>query len=82
MDIDSAPFWANLYISKHKCDFIGNLIEEDTALAKTFHGTFQFIDDLCDLMMEENFKSHTKKFTLRTWYYMYHILNLTLLFLI
>ena len=49
MDIDPAPFWVNLYLSKHKCDVTGNLMEEDTAQTKKVYGTFQFIDDLCAL---------------------------------
>ena len=49
MGIDPAPFWANLYLSKHECDFISKLIKTDIARAKRFHGTFRFIDDLCAL---------------------------------
>ena len=47
MGIDPAPFWANLYLSKHECDFIKDMIRSDVSRAKKFHGTFRFIDDLC-----------------------------------
>jgi len=49
MGIDPAPFWANLYLSKHECDYVNNLIKTDVVRAKKFHGTFRFIDDLCAL---------------------------------
>ena len=49
MGIDPAPFWANLYLSKHECDFKGKLIRENIAQAKTFPETVRFIDDLCAL---------------------------------
>ena len=47
MGIDPAPFWANLYLSKHECDFMSKLIKTDISRAKKFHATFRFIDDLC-----------------------------------
>ena len=47
---------------------MGKLIKADIPRAKTFQGTFQFINDLCGLMNEENFKNHTKKFVPRNWY--------------
>ena len=28
MGIDPAPFWANLYLSKHEFDFMNKLIKE------------------------------------------------------
>ena len=46
--IKPAPFWTNLQLSKHECDFMGTLIKEDIARAKEFHGAFQFID-ICAL---------------------------------
>ena len=49
MGIDPAPFWANLYLSKHECDFLKGLIRNDITRARKFHGTFRFIDDLCAL---------------------------------
>ena len=47
--IDTASFWANLYLSKPEPDFISKLIIEGNARAKAFHGTFRFIDDFCAL---------------------------------
>ena len=47
--IDPAPFWGNLYLPKHDCDFMGKLITEDIAQAKKFLETVRFIDDLCIL---------------------------------
>ena len=40
-------------------------VKKDFAQVEEFHGTFQFIDDVCKL----NDKSHTKKFTVRNWNY-------------
>ena len=47
MDISKAPFWANLYISKHEYAFMSKLIKEDVARGKTFKIIFRFIEDLC-----------------------------------
>ena len=55
MGIDSVIFWANLYLSKHECDFMVKLIQEGTIWAKKFHETFQFIDDLWELHDGEEF---------------------------
>ena len=44
--IDPASFGANLYLSKHECDFMVKLFKEGIAQAKKFHRIFWFIDDL------------------------------------
>ena len=46
MSIYPAPFWANLYLPKDECDFMGKLITENIAWTRKFDGTFRFIDDL------------------------------------
>ena len=38
-----------------------NLIKEDIPLAKMFHGTFRFVDDLCALTDGENFQTSYKE---------------------
>ena len=49
MGIDPAPAWANLYLSKHECNFMGTIIKEGIEGAKTFHKIFRFTDDFCEL---------------------------------
>ena len=56
-----APFWANLYLSKHECEFMGKLNKEDIARAKTFHGTFRFTDVLCAFNDGRKFQKSYKK---------------------
>ena len=56
-----APFWVNLYLSKHECEFMGKLNKEDIARAKTLHGTFRFTDDLCALNDGGKFQKSYKK---------------------
>ena len=46
MSIYPAPFWANLYLPKDECDFMGKLITENIAWTRKFDETFRFIDDL------------------------------------
>lgn len=60
MGINPAPSGGNLHLSKHRHNFLSKLSKKDFAWAKTFLGTFQFVDDHRFLMMEGNFKSHTK----------------------
>ena len=57
MGTDPAYFWANLYLSKHECDFMGKLIKQGIARAKSFHGTFRFIDDLCTFHDEKELQN-------------------------
>ena len=45
--IEPAPHWANLYLSKHECDFMGKLITDGIARAKRFHGNFRFHVHYC-----------------------------------
>ena len=47
MGIDPAPFWANLYLYFHECNFITDLMKTERNLARKFHGISRFIDDLC-----------------------------------
>lgn len=61
MGIDLASFWANLYLSKHKWDFMCKLIKEDER--KSFMQNFDLLMIIGHLMIDENFKSLTKKFT-------------------
>ena len=61
MGIEPVPFWDNLYLSKHECDFIGNLIKKDIARAKKIHGIFRFIDDLCALNDRGKFQKSSKE---------------------
>ena len=56
-----APFWANLYLSKHECEFMGKLNKDDIGRAKTFHGTFRFTDDLCAFNDGRKFLKSYKK---------------------
>ena len=49
MGIDPAPFWANLYLYKYECEFVGDLAHGQLQKAKKFHGCSRFIDDLCCL---------------------------------
>ena len=66
--IDPAPFWANLYLSKHECGFLGKLLKMALQEVKSFMGLFDLLMILVHLMGEEKFKSHKNKFTLRNWY--------------
>lgn len=70
MCIGLTSFWAKVKneslknLSKNECDFVNKLIEKEITWAKKL-----FIDDRwASLMMESNFKSHTKNFTSRNWY--------------
>ena len=57
MGIDPAPFWVNLYLSKHECDFLVGYLN------KTWHQLKSLL--FLHLIMKENFENHTKKFTPR-----------------
>ena len=61
MGIELASFWANLYLSKRKWDFMCKLIKEDER--KSFMQNFDLLMIIGHLMIDENFKSLTKKFT-------------------
>ena len=54
MGIDPAPFWANIYLYSYESKYITNLTKnncskENKILAKRFHATSRFIDDLIAL---------------------------------
>ena len=54
MGIDPAPFWANIYLYSYESKYITNLTKnniskENKILAKKFHATSRFIDDLLAL---------------------------------
>ena len=54
MGIDPAPFWANIYLYMYESKYIASLTKinsskEDKILAKRFHATSRFIDDLLAL---------------------------------
>ena len=56
MGIDPAPFWANLYLYKHECDFMTELIHSDKARGRKYHGAFRFIDDQCCINDSNDFE--------------------------
>ena len=61
MGIDPAPFWANLYLYKHECDFMTELIHSDKAQGRKYHCAFRFIDDQCCINDSNDFeKSHNQ----------------------
>ena len=47
MGIDSAPFWANLFLYSYEEEYISLLISPDKIKARHSHLTKRFIDDLC-----------------------------------
>ena len=49
MGIDTAPFWANLFLYTYEEEYISNLISTDRIKARHFHSTKRFIDDLCTM---------------------------------
>ena len=49
MGIDPAPFWANLFLYTYENEFVSNLVSNNKALARKFHSTKRFIDDLVAL---------------------------------
>ena len=49
MGIDPAPFWANLFLYTYENDFVSKLVSTNKALARKFHSTRRFIDDLIAL---------------------------------
>ena len=82
MGIDRAPFWANIYLSKNKCDFMSKLIKKDFVRANSFMELSHLLMISVQSMIELNLKSHTKKFTPRNWNESWNILDLSLTFLI
>ena len=67
MGIAPAPFWANLYISKHECHFISKLIKKALLEIKRFMELSDLLEIFVQLMMEWDFKSHTNNFTSMNW---------------
>ena len=49
MGIDPAPFWANLFLSHFETNLMDQFIRTDIVIAKRYHATYRFIDDLCTL---------------------------------
>jgi len=53
MGIDPAPFWANIYLYTYEAKYITDLTKDNNSvnkiLARKFHATSRFIDDLCSL---------------------------------
>ena len=64
LGVDPAPFMANLYQSKHEFDFMGKLIEENIARAKTCHRIYRFIDNLWALNDGREFQKSFKEINL------------------
>ena len=53
MGIDPAPFWANIYLYNYEAKYITGLVKSNNTqnkiIARKFHSTDRFIDDLCAL---------------------------------
>lgn len=53
MGIDPAPFWANIYLYNYEAKFVTELVKSNNTqnkiIARKFHSTNRFIDDLCAL---------------------------------
>ena len=53
MGIDPAPFWANIYLYSYESKYITDLVKSNNTqnkiIARKFHTTDRFIDDLCAL---------------------------------
>ena len=45
--IDSAPFWANLFLYSYEEEYMSPLISSDKFKARHFHSRKCFVDDLC-----------------------------------
>ena len=45
MEIDPAPFWANLYLHDFDADFISSLIETDEPRAIKLKNSSHFVND-------------------------------------
>ena len=45
--IDSASFWANLFLYFYEEQYMSSLISSDKIKTRHFHSTKRFIDDLC-----------------------------------
>ena len=65
MGIDPAPFWANIYLYSYESKYISDLIKSNTTankiLARKFHATSRFIDDLCSLNDGGEFGKNRRK---------------------
>ena len=46
MEIDPAPFWANLFLYTYENEYISELISNEKVKARHFHVTKRFIYDL------------------------------------
>ena len=57
MGIDPAPFWANLFLSEFESNHMSILMKSNVVSAKRYHGTFRFIDDLCAINNNNEFKN-------------------------
>ena len=53
MGIDPAPFWANIYLYNYESKYVTELVKSNNTankiIARKFHATHRFIDDLCAL---------------------------------
>lgn len=63
MNIDPAPIWAYLYLSKHEYEFMNKLIEKDFVRAKTFMELSDLLMVFVHSMMEDNLKVIQINFT-------------------
>ena len=65
MGIDPAPFWANIYLYSYEAKYITDLVKSNNTqnkiIARKYHSTNRFVDDLCALNDGGEFgKSHKK----------------------
>lgn len=53
MGIDPAPVWANIYLYNYESKYVTELVKSNSTankiIARKFHATHRFIDDLCAL---------------------------------
>ena len=47
VEIDPAPFWANLFLYSYEEEYMSSLISSDKIKVRYFHSTNRFIGDLC-----------------------------------
>ena len=65
MGIEAAPFWANIYLYSYEAKYITGLVKSNNTqnkiIARKFHSTNHFVDELCALNDGSEFGiSHNK----------------------
>ena len=56
MGIDPAPFWANPFLYSYEEEYMSPLISSDKIKGRHFHSTKRFIDDICTINDDGEFK--------------------------